>query len=77
MSKFNEISKKYLESLSREELKSLLLEAGFEVEDGVGEVIFTESLEAECHFTIKGHIELTNDYSYQPTQESFSYPFAC
>lgn len=77
MNKFNEISKKYFESLSKEELKGILLEAGFEVEDGVGEIIFTESLEAECHFTIKGQIELNNAYNYKSSQKVFSYPFAC
>jgi hypothetical protein len=32
----------YFKSLSREELKNVLTEAGFEVEDGEGKVIFTD-----------------------------------
>ena len=38
-----DVAKEYLESLSREELKELLIEAGFEVSDGNGEIIFTET----------------------------------
>lgn len=34
--------KKYYDGLTKEELKQRLIEAGFEVEDGEGKIIFTE-----------------------------------
>ena len=42
MNKFKKEAKGYLNNLSRDELKSLLTESGFEVEDGNGELVFTE-----------------------------------
>ena len=43
--------KEFLNSLSRDELKELLVESGFEVEDGKGGIVFTDDL---IHSKVKG-----------------------
>lgn len=78
MEKYREETKNYLESLNREELQALLVDAGFEVENGEGQVIFTEQLEAEVSFTIKGQLVAQYEYNFQILpQVSVSYPRAC
>jgi hypothetical protein len=78
MKNYREEAKNYLESLNREDLQALLVDAGFEVEDGEGQVIYTEQLEAEVNFTIKGQLVAQYEYNFQmPRQVSISYPRAC
>ncbi|MGG4268372.1 hypothetical protein [Peribacillus simplex] len=79
MKNYNADAKNFLEGLSRDELKELLMDAGFEVEDGPGEIIIEEQLEAEVHFSVKGSVETAtrNNYLYvAPRQVSISYPRA-
>ena len=41
-SRYKHIADNYFKNLSDEELKDLLIEAGFEVTDGIGEIMFHE-----------------------------------
>lgn len=42
MDKHREEAKEFLNSLSRDEVKELLIEAGFEIEDGESGIVFTD-----------------------------------
>jgi len=77
MKNYREEAVEFFESLSKEELKSLLSNAGFEVEDGAGEVIFTEELEGEVSFSIKANYKRGTSYSYQSVSLIPVYPRAC
>lgn len=57
----NEI-REFFDKLTKDDLKSLLVEAGFEVEDGIGQVIYSQELEGEVSF------KLTSPYQGKPNE---------
>ena len=68
----------FFDSMDRDEFVNLLIEAGFEVEDGEGRIIFTEAEKYFLEDEIKFSIEVTykSTYRQQTNNEAGSYPFA-
>ena len=51
-----ENARKFYDNLSKRELIDLLNMAGFEVEDGHGEILYTDAIETSFHFTVTASI---------------------
>jgi|GEM_PF-2429115 len=78
MDKHLKEAREYFQSLSTEELKQVLVEAGFEVRAGSGKVIFTESVvEEKVGFTIKGTLKPTRRVAKCKQAKVSSFPVAC
>lgn len=67
----------FFDSMDRDQFVDLLAEAGFEVEDGLGRVIFTEEkyfLEDKKKFSVD--LTYKSTYRQKTNNVAWSYPFA-
>ena len=69
MKNYREEAKNYFESLSRSELIEVLKDAGFEVEDGSGEVIYLDRIPMKKKKVGKANVTIRNKGKYKHIDE--------
>ena len=79
MDKYLIEAQEYFRSLSTEDLKQVLINAGFDVRNGAGRIIFTNQVEEKVGFTIKSTFKSVRKDSLTRTMKVnvLSFPVAC
>lgn len=70
-------NKSIFDGLNREQFKELLIEAGFEVEDGEGKLIYTDEVKSEFYFAIDSKYGSKKDEVNKNDKNMPSFPIAC
>lgn len=69
-------AKEFFDNLSREDFFELMLDAGFDIRDGDGTVIITDSLEKRVSFDVQASFRSRQPIKYIRKTEVFPFPFA-